>query len=118
MLRCNTACGFATIIAEEVSSGGKPIVRVLLDRNGEERVFLRGYVTESDTPVPSTAKKRPRKPRAKKVVPEVSDDLIYEQTPAQILPSLDPLPTDEADYDDVGLLPDTGEVAGERTDTV
>lgn len=76
MLRCNTARGTATVISEEISNGGQPVVRVLLDSNGEERVFLRKFVTESNTPVPQAAKKA-RKPRAKKEKPEtVRDELL------------------------------------------
>jgi|SRR5579862_3929678 len=76
MLRVNTPRGTATVISEEISNGGKPVVRVLLDSNGEERIFLRAFVTESDTPVPPTAKPA-RKPRKKKEKPElVSDDLL------------------------------------------
>jgi len=77
MLRCNTALGLATVTSEEISSGGKPVVRVVLDSNGEERVFLRECVIESTSPVPPAARLKPvRKPRVKKKTEKISDDLL------------------------------------------
>ncbi|HET9406045.1 MAG TPA: hypothetical protein VFO39_02295 [Candidatus Sulfotelmatobacter sp.] len=100
MLRCDTALGTASVIAEEISTGGKSIVRVLLDKNGEERIFLRAFVTESDVPAPVAAKKKVRKPRAKKKPETITDELLIERSRAPILSALDPLPDDSADYDD------------------
>jgi hypothetical protein len=86
--------GFATVVSEETSNGGKPVVRVLLDSNGEERVFLRAFVTESDTPIPQAAKKA-RKPRKKTPKPEpISDALLIELSPTPAV-LLDPVDIDE-----------------------
>jgi len=97
MLRCNTALGLATVVGEEVSNGGKAIVRVALDSNGSERAFLREFVTESKTPVPPAAKtnKPARKPRKKKAeVEPISDELLVTPDPPPAI-QLDPLDIDE-----------------------
>jgi hypothetical protein len=105
MLRANTAKGAATVISEEVSTGGKVVVRVLLDSNGEERVFLREFVTESDTPAPQAAKKA-RKPRAKKAPEPITDELLIDQAPVRAA---------QLDAVDVDELPEEFKNAAEET---
>jgi hypothetical protein len=93
MLRINTAYGTATVISEEVSTSGKAVVRVVLDSNGEERIFLRDFVTESDTPVPQTAKKA-RKPRKKRAPELIPDELLVDLAPVRAA-QLDAVDVDE-----------------------
>jgi hypothetical protein len=109
MLRCNTAKGTATVISEEVSHGGKHVVRVLMDSNGEERIFLREFTTESSTPVPPVAKAKPaRKPRKKKTE-DIPDELLVPETTFSPLPPLDTLPDESADRDEVVSEHDPGD---------
>jgi hypothetical protein len=94
MLRVNTAYGTATVISEEVSTSGKAVVRVVLDSNGEERIFLRDFVTESDTPVPLIAKAKPARKSRRKKTEDISDDLLVDTTP-KIGIQLDAVDVDE-----------------------
>jgi len=96
MIRCNTTAGLATVIGEEISGSGTSVVRVLLDASGEERVFLKEFVTESKTPAPEAAKAKPaRKPRTRKPKPEpISDDLLVTPAPPLAV-QLDPIDVDE-----------------------
>jgi hypothetical protein len=61
MRRCKTAAGLATVTEEFITDSGKPVIRCLLDSNGEERMFLRAFVEESKSPVPTQAKKMNRR---------------------------------------------------------
>jgi hypothetical protein len=57
MRRCKTTAGLATVTEEFITDSGTPVIRCLLDSNGEERMFLRAFVEESKSPVPIQAKK-------------------------------------------------------------
>lgn len=60
MRRCKTSAGLATVTEEFITDSGKPVIRCLLDSNGEERMFLRAFVEESKSAVPTQAKKMNR----------------------------------------------------------
>jgi len=96
LTRVETWSGTATVIVEEISGSGKPVVRVLLDNGGIEKVFLQEFVTESDKPAPEAAKAKPaRKPRTRELKPEpISDELLVTPAPPPAV-QLDPIDVDE-----------------------